>query len=496
MIPSRRRLETALVPGERLERVAYGRLVGEGLRETVAVGVTDRRLVCLGRDGNRLDVAYASISSIRRYTHSRLQFEGIDSRLLAAGFGLGASLCLLAATALVVSTAPVSDELVGPALVFVTVVASLVAIGSVDRVGLSRASNRSRRTTRLGRWIRTGRGADARRWTRRAILGGWIRWQDRTRRLYWLSIRWGSSLRVALRAWTRRRYWDSRATLRSVAYWSRLVIERVSRHVAAGTSAYLARLEFRMGPDERVRGRDRTRLPSPSRPTSRTNDDDRAGTDQLSRNSVLNRVPSYAARTQHAAKTGLRRGGSLARIVGQSCVTGARSIRQLGLDGAQIAAATWRTVKSTGAAVLRSRPAKALHRAIMIGGRGLANWRRWIGPISAAAAVASLATIGHLGGVTVAALTALAVGCLVAAVRTYRGESGPMGIAVTRVREPELTIYTVEGDVIRLILEPGSDVDTELNRLAASVPTTSASEPTDAAGTVDSPASDQFPIDR
>ncbi|WP_247731135.1 hypothetical protein [Halovivax limisalsi] len=508
MIPSRRQLEAALVPGERLERLAYGRLVDEGVRETVAVGVTDRRLVCLSRAGDRLDVDYASISSIRSYTHSRLQFEGVDSRLLTAGSGLVAAICVLSASFLALPTDASSGGYAGAALVFATVASSLVAIGSIERYVLSSASDRPRRETRLARWVRSGWIADGRRRTRRTIRGVWIRGTDRTRTLYRRSVRIRTSLSVALRARTRLLYRGLRAVLRSGACWSRLAIERAYRHLDASTTSSRARLEgrirgleFRMGFDERARRRDRSRLRDRRGTGERAPGDDRTNADGRPNagarpgRSVADRASRFATRAGGAIEAGLRRGGSLVGSVGRSGVDGARSIWPTLRTGAGVVAAGWRTTRSAGVAARRSRPVNLGKRIGANACRALANWRRGLAPVSASIAVGSFAAIVRLDvGISVAALTALAVGCTLAAAFAYRSESHHTGIAISRVRERELTIYTVEGDAIRLVLASETDVDSELSRLAASVPTADPS--TGPGGTAEPPASDRVSVDR
>lgn len=94
------RLGGYLVADESLEAVTAGKLFGDSSPVAVAIGITDRRLLCLSEDGEFVDVKQDYIASIRSRRRTRLSYRGNDHRLLmgaggllaAAAFGGGFSL--------------------------------------------------------------------------------------------------------------------------------------------------------------------------------------------------------------------------------------------------------------------------------------------------------------------------------------------------------------------------------------------------------------------
>lgn len=81
--------------------------------------------------------------------------------------------------------------------------------------------------------------------------------------------------------------------------------------------------------------------------------------------------------------------------------------------------------------------------------------------------VGSLVVIGTAPLVFLALAAAGCSLCLVAVARRYGTEC--TGVQLSRRRETEVSIHTVDGDVVRLLLDPETDLDVELSRSAASV---------------------------
>lgn len=91
------RLREYLIPEEPLRGVYAATLSDDSSPKEVAVGVTDRRLLCLSDDGTFLNVGYDSICAIRSHQRSSFTYRGNDYRIL---LGSGALLAVLGFVAL------------------------------------------------------------------------------------------------------------------------------------------------------------------------------------------------------------------------------------------------------------------------------------------------------------------------------------------------------------------------------------------------------------
>ncbi|WP_254861965.1 hypothetical protein [Halovivax gelatinilyticus] len=420
MIPSRRRLAEHLVPDEGIEVVAYGRLVDESVRGTVVIGLTDRRILCLAPDGDLVDVDYASICTIRSFIHSRLTFDGVDSRLIAAAFGLLAVAFALAGAALAAPSNPTEASGSGLALVVVTIGATIVSLGA-SRLTRSEAVDEpvGRRYPPFGALARL-------------LKWGWnggyglVAWGvDRVRRVVPPAAAALRAIVRSLAGWTVR-----------IGFWTLALARRVATGVWVGSRPARRRVRRTLDPV-------RARVDPPLR---------RAGVDRR-----------------------FRVGADVASDAWTSLDRRCRTLWRIGRERAARVRVTvahrpsGRSVASRLRSRARGRSGNSIRRPTLAGGL------RWLASAAALVAVLALGAILLNGtGLTVGLFVALSIGCLWLARIAIRGESDHRWIEISRRRERELTVHTVDGDSVRLLVDERSSIDTELSRLAAT-----ASRPTD-----------------
>lgn len=99
MRPSAAQLGDYLAPEESLVAVSTGTLYERSSWNPMAIGITDRRLVCVADNGWYVTVGYDAISTIRSHPRTTRTYRGPDSRLLMGG---GALLALLGGIGVVV----------------------------------------------------------------------------------------------------------------------------------------------------------------------------------------------------------------------------------------------------------------------------------------------------------------------------------------------------------------------------------------------------------
>lgn len=114
MSPTPDRFGEYLVGSERLTAVYAGVLRERSGRRPVAIGVTDRRLLCLAEDGTFVNLGYDSVAAIQSRPNSTVSLRGNDYRLL---LGIG---CLVALVAFAAVVALASNAFV-PGFVLATV---------------------------------------------------------------------------------------------------------------------------------------------------------------------------------------------------------------------------------------------------------------------------------------------------------------------------------------------------------------------------------------
>ena len=122
MRPVEDRLRGHLAEGESIQSVTAGRLLEAGARGRAAIGLTERRFLCVDDAGDFVDVGYDYVSSIRRRrrTKIRVQSGNGPNRLLHLAAGLVGVLALIAGLVLS-STVPPFRAAAAVALAVVTV---------------------------------------------------------------------------------------------------------------------------------------------------------------------------------------------------------------------------------------------------------------------------------------------------------------------------------------------------------------------------------------
>lgn len=110
-------LEEYLAPEEPLLAVSTGELYEQSAWHAMAIGTTDRRLVCVGEDGRCVTVGYDAIRTIRTHPVTTRTYRGLGSMLL---LGTGALLALLG--------------IVGILALATTVLVPLLALGTVGGI--------------------------------------------------------------------------------------------------------------------------------------------------------------------------------------------------------------------------------------------------------------------------------------------------------------------------------------------------------------------------
>ncbi|WP_290812414.1 hypothetical protein [Halovivax sp.] len=85
----------------------------------------------------------------------------------------------------------------------------------------------------------------------------------------------------------------------------------------------------------------------------------------------------------------------------------------------------------------------------------------------AIALLAFVATIAYVSRVVVPALLVATLATAALSDRAARNENAHDGLEFDRVHEKELTIHTIDGDEVRIVVDGRSDVDHRLSRLAS-----------------------------
>lgn len=94
------RIDEFLATDEPLIAVTSGRLTDSTVDGPVAIGLTDRRLVCVSTDGEFVDVRYDSVASIATRPETSSSIRGLDHRLAIGAGWLLAPLSFVAFVAL------------------------------------------------------------------------------------------------------------------------------------------------------------------------------------------------------------------------------------------------------------------------------------------------------------------------------------------------------------------------------------------------------------
>ncbi|ELZ09523.1 hypothetical protein C479_11915 [Halovivax asiaticus JCM 14624] len=459
MQPDRRHLSARLVPDEDLRVVTEGRLVDESVRGPLSIGLTDRRVVCLSAAGDVVEVEYATISTIRSFTRSRLTVEGVDRRLLTVVFG-GLSIAFLTFT-LSLTTGAWTAEGSVPQTAFVVLATCSVLLAFFG--------SRLLPTGAIGlttRWIGD-------RWTTlattyRRLAGAWaglrLAGTDRVSS----AVRWLRRRGVGLARWTadrtRSSYWEAHSRGSTAMWWLGVQLRafpaRIETTADAGYRLYATRTDRPLAPLARS-----MRLAWRSRPAR-----------------TIRRVARQAwrgLRTASVRITGL--GRTWLSVVDRRRSTVRRLGRRAGVgrlgrrfrSTVRVArTSTTHAVRSRVPAVERSRRSRRLGRSLRSLSAPAPSTRGWwvargLAGLLAVASVGSLVVIETAPLVVLALVVAVGCLCLVAIARRYGTECA--GVQFTRRRETELSIHTVDGDVVRLLLDPETDLDVELSRSAASV---------------------------
>ena len=94
------RLGKHLAASEPLEVVGSATFLDDSTRESVAVGMTDRRILCISQAGSFVDIGYDHICSIRSRERTTTTYRGMDYRLPLVSGGLLALLAFVGVFAL------------------------------------------------------------------------------------------------------------------------------------------------------------------------------------------------------------------------------------------------------------------------------------------------------------------------------------------------------------------------------------------------------------
>ncbi|MFC3960104.1 hypothetical protein [Halovivax cerinus] len=464
MQPPRRRIEERLVPDEDLRVVTDGRLIDDSVRGSVAIGLTDRRVLCLSPTGDLVDVEYASIGTIRRFTRSRLAVEGIDRRLLVGGFGGLSAVFVAVALSVAMAQWRTDGTWIPAALVCLTTVGTIGAL-------FGRRIVPTRLTTGATMWVRT-------RLTGLARAGRWVAstwWRLHTavgalsRRAFWGSRRLSAGMSRWFDDLSRRLYWVSRSLLATLAWRITSGVQVLGRWAGASVDAcyrlYATRTDRPLAPIARG-----VRAAATTRPVRLA---ERFG--RLVGRTVVAanwRAARRCSRTMNT-RSGVGTAVDPRRLrPGRRVQQASRSIRGVLSDATRVPGAlvggpqyATRTVSS-----LRTRftpPVRVASRALT---RRTRSRSRWIAGATAVGSFASLAAVGPAPIVLVTLVAA--VGCLVVLSAARRVASDCAGVQLERRRETEVSIHTVDGDTVRLVLDPDTDLDVELSRSVASAPGT------------------------
>lgn len=117
-------VRTHLAPDEPLEVVAGGTLLDDAGHESVSIGMTDRRFLCVSQAETFVSIGYDDVSSVRSRRRTRTSVAGTDFRLLLA---LGGILALLG----FVGVFALGPGSLAPALTLVT--AGCLAVADAQR---------------------------------------------------------------------------------------------------------------------------------------------------------------------------------------------------------------------------------------------------------------------------------------------------------------------------------------------------------------------------
>ncbi|ELY45419.1 hypothetical protein [Natronorubrum tibetense] len=102
MRPAEERFTRHLVEGESVQQLASGTLLEDAVRGTAAVGATDRRILCVSKTGEFVDVSYDYICSIESQRRTRTEYRSSDENdrllpLLGGLLGVGVLAVIVAA---------------------------------------------------------------------------------------------------------------------------------------------------------------------------------------------------------------------------------------------------------------------------------------------------------------------------------------------------------------------------------------------------------------
>lgn len=285
----------------------------------------------------------------------------------------------------------------------------------------------------------------------RRIAGVWWRLRTGVRagfsRGYWWVRRRTSGLVRWLDDRTKAAYWRSRDLFTTVAWWTPARLRALRRWYEAGVSAgYLLYV---------------TRTDRPLAPVARW-------ATAMWRSSPVRRVRRWA-RTGWRSLAGVSgravRGGRVGLSVVERVRPRRRSLRP------PIRAATtllFHAVRSRVPVVHRRRTLRS--RLSLPSPAPSARGRRWARRLSGVLAVGSFVALLAVDPAPLVPVALVAAGCCLAAVAYGRRfETECTGVQFSRRRETEVSIHTVDGDTVRLLLDPETDLDVELSRSAASV---------------------------
>lgn len=131
MRPAEERFTGHLIEDEPVQDLTSGTLLEDTVRGDALIGVTDRRLLCVSKTGEFVDVGYDSICSIHSRRRTRTEYRSADGndRLLPL---LGGLLGLAALAAVVAATASV-DAFEG-GLTIAVATATVVVASAVEHV--------------------------------------------------------------------------------------------------------------------------------------------------------------------------------------------------------------------------------------------------------------------------------------------------------------------------------------------------------------------------
>lgn len=419
-----------------------GRLVDDSIRGHLSIGLTDRRVVCLSSAGDLVDVEYATISTIRSFTRSRLTVEGIDRRLLTVVFGGLSATFVAVALSLTGGSWTDGESIVRPALVSLAALAALVAIFG-GRLFPTRAASSA------NRWL-------GNRWATLATVGRRIGglWDglsvtvvEQSSRTYWWLRRHGAGVARWFGDRTQALSRHGHSLRSTTAWWIsvqvRSLLNRIETAVDAAYRQYAVRTDQPLAP--LVRSVLTAWRSAPVR--------------------LARRFALTAWRALGVASTWAIRRGRVTLIA----IARRRPVGRL--------RSTVRTSRSTVTHAVRSRvpaverPRRPRRPSFSLSSPApSARGRRVARVFAGLLAIVSVGSLVVIGTAPLVFLALAAAGCslcLVAVARRYGTEC--TGVQLSRRRETEVSIHTVDGDVVRLLLDPETDLDVELSRSAASV---------------------------